>query len=58
MAHLLEPFEFLAEIGIKREQTTLICVIDEVMKQPDLSYLMSEYAKYVCEYEKSKNNQS
>ena len=52
---LKSPAEFLLDYGIEMEKTTLICVIDDVMKQPSLSYLMKEYSKYVCEYEKMKN---
>ena len=51
------PAEFLEDFGIKMEKTTLICVIDNVMKQPSLGYLMNEYANYVLEYEKSKVDQ-
>jgi hypothetical protein len=41
------PKEFLKTIGIELEKTTLICVIDDVMKQPDLQYIMMQYAKLV-----------
>lgn len=50
------PAEFLEDFGIEMEKTTLICVIDGVMKQPSLSYLMQEYAKYVVEYSKESND--
>lgn len=52
---LKSPSEFLLDYGIEMEKTTLICVIDDVMKQPSLSYLMNEYSKYVLEYDKIKN---
>lgn len=58
MEHKKSPIEFLLDFGIEMEKTTLICVIDGVMKQPSLSYLMREYAKYVCEYEQSKNEET
>ena len=41
------PKEFLNTIGIELDKTTLICVIDDVMKQPDLQYIMMQYAKLV-----------
>jgi bifunctional DNA-binding transcriptional regulator/antitoxin component of YhaV-PrlF toxin-antitoxin module len=41
------PKEFLKTLGIELEKTTLICVIDDVMKQPDLQYIMMQYAKLV-----------
>jgi bifunctional DNA-binding transcriptional regulator/antitoxin component of YhaV-PrlF toxin-antitoxin module len=41
------PKEFLKTLGIELEKTTLICVIDDVMKQPDLQYIMLQYAKHV-----------
>lgn len=41
------PKEFLKTLGIELEKTTLICVIDDVMKQPDLQYIMMQYAKHV-----------
>lgn len=50
------PSEFLEDFGIEMEKTTLICVIDGVMKQPSLSYLMNEYAKYVVEYSNKSND--
>ena len=44
----LSPSEFLEkEFGIVMETTTLITYLDGVMKQPSLSFLMKEYAKYV-----------
>ena len=50
------PEEFLADMGIEMQKTTLISCIDGVMKQPSLSYLMQEYAKYVVEYAKESND--
>jgi hypothetical protein len=41
------PKEFLKTLGIELEKTTLVCVIDDVMKQPDLQYIMMQYAKHV-----------
>jgi len=41
------PKEFLKKLGIELEKTALICVIDGVMKQPDLQYIMIQYAKHV-----------
>jgi len=41
------PAEFLQDYGIEMQKTTLVCCIDDVMKQPSLSYLMNEYANYV-----------
>jgi hypothetical protein len=41
------PAEFLEDFGIEMQKTTLVCYIDQVMKQPSLSYLMNEYANYV-----------
>lgn len=58
MEHKKSPIEFLKDFGIEMEKTALICVIDGVMKQPSLSYLMREYGKYVCEYEKSQNKET
>jgi hypothetical protein len=43
------PEEFLLDFGIEMQKTTLITCIDDVMKQPSLSFLMNEYAKYVLE---------
>jgi len=49
----LSPNEFLEkEFGISMETTTLITYLDGVMKQPSLSYLMNEYAKYVVTHSK------
>lgn len=56
MEHKKTPTEFLEDFGIEMEKTTLICVIDGVMKQPSLSYLMQEYAKYVVEYSEKSND--
>lgn len=56
MEHKKSPIEFLKDFGIEMETTTLICVIDGVMKQPSLSYLMREYAKYVIEYSNKSND--
>ena len=50
------PEQFLDEMGIEMQKTTLISCIDGVMKQPSLSYLMQEYAKYVVEYSKESND--
>jgi hypothetical protein len=36
--------EFLKQEGIDLKKTSLICVIDDVMKQPSLVYLMEKYA--------------
>lgn len=55
---LKSPEEFLLDYGIEMQKTTLITVIDGYMKQPSLSYLMKEYSKYVCEFEKKKNDQN
>lgn len=54
---LKSPAEFLEDYGIEMQKTTLVCCIDEVMKQPSLSYLMNEYAKYVREYDKRVNTE-
>ncbi len=51
---LKSPAEFLKDFGIEMDKTTLICYIDDVMKQPSLSYLMNEYAHYVLKYNKEK----
>jgi hypothetical protein len=56
MEQKLSPAEFLEhEYGIKMETTTLITYLDGVMKQPSLSFLMNEYAKYIVEYKNSTN---
>jgi hypothetical protein len=52
MEEKLTPTEFLKDFGIEMEKTTLICYIDGVMKQPSLSFIMQEYAKYVLDYSK------
>ena len=52
MEQKLTPTEFLKDFGIEMEKTTLICVINDVMKQPSLSFIMQEYANYVLEYSK------
>lgn len=44
------PVEFLQDYGIEMQKTTLVCCIDDVMKQPSLSYLMNEYANYVLKH--------
>lgn len=48
------PEQFLDEMGIEMQKTTLISCIDGVMKQPYLPYLMNAYAQYIVDY----NNQS
>jgi hypothetical protein len=54
MEQKLSPAEFLEhEYGIKMETTTLITYLDGVLKQPSLSFLMNEYAKYIIEYKNS-----
>lgn len=54
MEQKLSPEQFLEqEYGIKMETTTLITYLDSVMKQPSLSFLMNEYAKYIVEYKNS-----
>jgi len=54
MEQKLSPPEFLEhEYGIKMETTTLITYLDGVMKQPSLSFLMNEYAKYIVKYQNS-----
>lgn len=40
---ILTPENFLNDLGIKLETTTLVTVINEVMKQPDLCYLLETY---------------
>ena len=50
------PEQFLDEMGIEMQKTTLISCIDGVMKQPSLSYLMQEYAKYVVQYSEKSND--
>lgn len=52
MEQKLTPTEFLKDFGIEMEKTTLICVINDVMKQPSLSFIMQEYANYVLEFSK------
>jgi hypothetical protein len=44
------PAEFLQDYGIEMQKTTLVCCIDDVMKQPSLSYLMNAYANYVLKH--------
>jgi hypothetical protein len=54
MEQKLSPPEFLEhEYGIKMETTTLITYLDGVMKQPSLSFLMNEYAKYIVKDQNS-----
>ena len=54
MEQKLSPAEFLEhEYGIKMETTTLITYLDGVLKQPSLSFLMNEYAKYIIENKNS-----
>jgi hypothetical protein len=48
------PEEFLLDYDIEMQKTTLVCCIDGVMKQPSLSYLMIEYAKYLLEMKQTK----
>ena len=53
------PEEFLLDFGIELQKTTLISFIDETMKQPSLTFLLLEYAKYVLEMnEKQEKNQN
>jgi len=52
---LKTPEEFLLDFGIELQKTTLISFIDETMRQPSLTFLLLEYAKYRLEYEKRKN---
>jgi len=54
MEELKSPAEFLEDYGIEMQKTTLVCCIDEVMKQPSLSYLMKEYADYVLKHHRNK----
>ena len=54
---LKSPAEFLEDFGIEMQKTTLVCYIDEVMKQPSLSYLMKEYADYVLKHHEKKELQ-
>jgi hypothetical protein len=54
MEELKSPAEFLEDYGIEMQKTTLVCCIDEVMKQPSLSYLMKEYADYVLNHHQNK----
>lgn len=51
---LKSPAEFLQDYGIEMEKTTLVCCIDDVMKQPSLSYLMQEYARYMLKHHQDK----
>jgi hypothetical protein len=51
------PGEFLEDYGIEMQKTTLVCYIDEVMKQPSLSYLMNEYANYVLKLHMDKKSE-
>ena len=58
MAEKLSPEEFLEkEYAIYMHTTTLITYLDGVMKQPSLSFLMDEYAKYVVNLSKSQVNE-
>ena len=41
----MTPEEFLKEQGIDLNQTTLLCVIDGYMRQPDLITLMNQFAE-------------
>jgi hypothetical protein len=52
------PEDFLLDFGIELRKTTLVSFIDEAMRQPSLSFLMNEYAKYRVEYEKRKFSNS
>ncbi len=54
---LKSPTEFLQDYGIEMQKTTLICCIDDMMKQPSLSYLMNEYANYVLKQYKDKKSE-
>ena len=47
MENIKTPEEFLLDYGIELQKTTLICYVDNFMKQPSLVYLMNEYAEYV-----------
>jgi hypothetical protein len=49
------PEDFLLDFGIELQKTTLISYIDQAMRQPSLSFLMNEYAKYRVEHEKKKS---
>jgi hypothetical protein len=49
------PETFLLDYGIELQKTTLISYIDQAMRQPSLSFLMNEYAKYRVEHEKRKS---
>lgn len=53
---LKSPAEFLLDYGIEMQKTTLVCCIDDMMKQPILSYLMNEYADYVLKHYKDKKS--
>lgn len=55
MEQIKSPTEFLKDYGIEMEKTTLVCCIDNVMKQPSLSYLMKQYAEYVLNHYKNQN---
>ena len=57
MEKIKSPAEFLEDFGIEMHKTTLVCYIDEVMKQPSLSYLMNEYANYVLKQYQDKELQ-
>ena len=47
--------DYLNEKGINLMQTALFVVIDEAVRQPDLCYLMEEYAKIKVEEYKQSN---
>jgi hypothetical protein len=49
------PEVFLQDFGIELQKTTLISYIDQAMRQPSLTFLMNEYAKYRIEHEKTKS---
>jgi hypothetical protein len=49
------PEDFLQDFGIELQKTTLISYIDQAMRQPSLTFLMNEYAKYRIEHEKKKS---
>jgi hypothetical protein len=57
MEELKSPAEFLQDYGIEMQKTTLVCCIDDVMKQPSLNYLMKEYADYVLKQYKDKKSE-
>lgn len=48
--------EFLNQEGIDLKKTSLICVIDDVMKQPSLVYLMEKYALEKIKLYKTNSN--